>query len=301
MRVGVVGLGGFGVNIAARLVEKDLNPEIYDIDHMAMRTFNNDVGGMITGSPKSMGQSSDLVLTILPSAQALREVFFGWEGLARGLRPGSIVFDMSGCGATTARELAKEIEPTGATLIDAPAIGTAAQARAGSLTLLVGGDEASVERCRSVLDALARRVLRVGGVGAGHAMVALGGYLRATSLLAVTEALVIGRNAGLDPDALLDVVEQLGDIGSNAVSAARTKMLPRAFNSGLALRQALEDLGNSELLLGPESSTPPLLAANELAWRSAATSLGSGADMTAILGWIEKVVLTQPEKTATAA
>src|SRR5512132_2473155 len=91
IRVGVVGLGAMGARIATRLVWEGFNPQVYDVVDVAVRMFTNDVGGMISGSPKMMAQTSDIIITVLPSAEILRDVLFGWEGLAGGFAPGSVV------------------------------------------------------------------------------------------------------------------------------------------------------------------------------------------------------------------
>ena len=70
------------------------NPQVYDVVDIAVRMFTNDVGGMMSGSPKMMAQGCDIIITVLPSADALRDVLYGWEGLAGGFEPGGVVIDM---------------------------------------------------------------------------------------------------------------------------------------------------------------------------------------------------------------
>src|SRR5215471_3254432 len=85
LRLGLIGLGAFGSRIATRLLRTGFSLEIYDIADVALRMFNMDVGGIITGSPKMMAQACNVIITVLPSAAEVREVAFEWEGLARGL------------------------------------------------------------------------------------------------------------------------------------------------------------------------------------------------------------------------
>src|SRR5450759_2915393 len=88
-RVGQNGLGAMGSRIAMRLLRSGFSSlQIYDVDDIATRMFNNEQGGIITGSPRMMARACDVILTVLPSSAALREVVFGWEGLARGLAKG---------------------------------------------------------------------------------------------------------------------------------------------------------------------------------------------------------------------
>ena len=139
-RLGVIGLGAMGARIATRLVWQGFNPQVYDVVDVAVRMFTNDVGGMMSGSPKMMAQSCDVVITVLPSADALRDVLYGWEGLAGGFKPGGVVIDMGASDPLSTVDLAKQLAERGIDLIDAPALGTPADARAGKLTLVIGGE-----------------------------------------------------------------------------------------------------------------------------------------------------------------
>src|SRR5437763_573507 len=135
-RLGVIGLGAMGARIATRLVWEGFNLQVYDVVDVAVRMFTNDVGGMMSGSPKMMAQSCDVIVTVLPSADALRDVLFGWEGLAGGFAPGGVVIDMGGSDPLSIAELAQRLAERDIDLIDAPALGTPVDARAGKLTLV---------------------------------------------------------------------------------------------------------------------------------------------------------------------
>jgi hypothetical protein len=94
LRLGLIGLGALGSRIATRLLRTGFSLEIYDIADVALRMFNMDVGGIVTGSPKMMAQPCDVILTVQPSAAEVREVAFGWEGLSRGFVRGGVLIDM---------------------------------------------------------------------------------------------------------------------------------------------------------------------------------------------------------------
>src|SRR5215469_3020601 len=177
LRLGLIGLGAMGSRIATRLLRSGFHLEIYDIADVALRMFNMDVGGIITGSPKMMAQACDLIITVLPSAAEVREVAFGWEGLARGFASGSeqpmsiSTPPLAKPRATT--RLAEELAGCGIDMIDAPALGTTEDAKAGKLTFVVGGPEAAIVRCRPIFEALGERILRAGATGSGQASAAL--------------------------------------------------------------------------------------------------------------------------------
>src|SRR3979490_2795976 len=177
LSVGVIGIGAFGSRVALRLLWNGFHTlQLYDVNDISTRQFTNDYGGMLTGSPKMMAQTCDAVIAVLPSAAELREVCFGWEGLAEGFADGGIVVDLGTTDPGATVEIANELAARGIDLVAAPAFGTPAQAKEGKLTLVVGGAEAAVARCRPVLDLLATKILHAGAAGAAQAAGAIAGF-----------------------------------------------------------------------------------------------------------------------------
>ena len=293
-RLGVIGLGAMGARIATRLVWEKFNPQVYDMVDIAVRMFTNDVGGMMSGSPKMMAQTCDVIITVLPSADALRDVLYGWEGLAGGFKPGGVVIDMGTSDPLATVALAKQLAERGIDLIDAPALGTPSDARAGKLTLVIGGNEAVVGRCRPIFDVLATRTLHAGPVGAGQAGAALGDFLRGAEILAASEALRIGQRFGLDAKSVIDIGETLSGLGPAMGALLREQVLTRRFDTGLALGHVLKGL---EVTAGVAQSTgvhAPLLAACRAAWAAAEAGIGSGADQSELIRWLESVAVQEP-------
>jgi 3-hydroxyisobutyrate dehydrogenase len=296
-RIGVIGLGAMGARIATRLVRESFNPTVYDVTDVAVRMFTNDVGGMMSGSPKMLGQCTDIVITVLPSASDLREVLFGWQGLATGLRRGGVLIDMSTSDPQASIELSQKLAERGIDMIDAPALGTPADARAGNLTLIIGGDPAVVERCQGILGVLATRVVHAGPVGSGQTGAAIGDFLRGAGILAATEALRIGQRFGLDPTALVGIAEAIGGVSPWMAGTLKTQVLNRKFDSGLGLGHVLKGMEVTEGVAHTAGVYAPLLAACRAAWAEAQAAIGSGADQTELLRWLETTANPQ-QKTA---
>jgi len=288
-RLGLIGLGAMGARIATRLVSEGFNPQVYDVVDVAVRMFTNDVGGMMSGSPKMLAQSSDVVITVLPSAEALRDVLFGWEGLAGGFKTGGVVIDMSTSDPLVTVELSQQLAERGILLVDAPALGTPADARAGKLTLIVGGERAVVERCQPILAVLAARTLHAGPVGSGQAGAALGDFLRGAGILAASEALGIGQRFGLDAASVIEIGEVLSGVGPVMGALLREQVLTRTFDTGLALGHVLRGLQISADVAQSAGVHAPLLAACCAAWRAAEAGIGSGADQSELIRWLESV------------
>jgi len=296
IRVGVIGLGAMGNRIATRLVRQGFNPTVYDVVDVAVRLFTNDVGGMMSGSPKMVGQCSDVVITVLPTASDLRDVLFGWEGLATGLHKGGVLIDMSTTEPQATTALAAQLKERGIDMIDAPAQGTPTDARDGKLTLIVGGDPAVLERCQPILASLAIRVVHAGPVGSGQAGAAIGDFLRGSAILAATEALCIGRRFGLDPASLTGIGETLGGVGPWLAAMLKTQVLTGRFNSGLALGHVLKGLDVTDSIARTVGVHAPLLAACRGAWADAQAAIGSGSDQTELLRWLEGVTVQNPQQ-----
>src|SRR4051794_2702591 len=161
LSVGVIGIGAFGSRVALRLLWNGFHTlQLYDVNDISTRQFTNDYGGMLTGSPKMMAQTCDVVVTVLPTAAELREVCFGWESLAKGFRDGGIVANLGIANPLDIVAIAGELATRGIALVDAPAFGTPAQAKEGKLALLVGGEESACTRVRPILETLAHKVER---------------------------------------------------------------------------------------------------------------------------------------------
>jgi len=295
LSVGVVGIGAFGSKIALRLLWTDFpGLQIYDIDDVTPRFFSNNYGGLNVGSPKMMAQNCDVIVTALPSAAALREVCFGWEGLATGFKKGGVVMDVGVTDPLQTVALAKELQAHGVALVDAPGFGTPDAAKEGKLTMLVGGEDAAVERCRPILEKLAARIIRAGATGSAQAAGAIADYLLAARLLAASEAIRLGSHFGFDAGNLLEVTDSLG--GAELPKTLASDVATRRFKTGLQLGVLRTNVGLAAQMAEGAGLPLPLLEATRNAWTQAEARLGYGADHSAIIKWLESLVADTPQK-----
>jgi len=233
MNIGVIGIGAFGSRVALRLLWSGYHTlQIYDVVDVATRLFTNDYGGMAMGSPKMMAQTCDAVIAVLPSASELREVCFGWEGLAQGFAAGGILIDLGNTDPLETVSIANELAAGGVDLVASPAFGTPAGAKEGKLTLVAGGPQAAVARCRPVLETLATKILYADAAGAAQAASAIADYLRAARLLAASEAIRLGQRFGFAPLTVLDLSDQLG---GDLDATLRRDVVTRRFETGVQL------------------------------------------------------------------
>ena len=288
LRLGVIGIGAFGARVALRLLWSGYHTlSIYDVADVATRLFTNDYGGMALGSPKMMAQTTDVVITVLPSAAELREVCFGWEGIAEGFAKDGergTVLDLGTTDPVATAALAQELAARGIDLVAAPAFGTPVQAKEGKLTLVVGGAEAAVARCRPVLDTLATRVLTAGAAEAAQAAGAIADFLRGARLLAAAEAIRLGQRYGFDPAAVISLGDELGgDVGETV----ERDLVTRNFKSGRQLGLIRRNIALAARLAAATDTRSPLLEATLAAWTDAENAIGYGADHTAVIKWLE--------------
>jgi 3-hydroxyisobutyrate dehydrogenase-like beta-hydroxyacid dehydrogenase len=275
VNAGFAGLGRMGSAMARRLLDAGHSLTVWN--RSASR--GNELvaaGARRAGSPRELGESSEIVVTMVSDGDALREVLHGDDGLLAGLGTGSVLVDMSTIGPAAAREFASEVTERGAAWLDAPVSGSTALAERGALTILAGGDAALLERVRPVLESMGQTIFHLGGTGAGAAMkVALQGVLSVINE-AIAEGLVLAERSGIGRETAYDVFAG-GAVASPYVQYKRGAFLepastPVAFTVDLMrkdLRLTFDLADEAGLRL------PAVGAADEVLARAAANELGA--------------------------
>jgi 3-hydroxyisobutyrate dehydrogenase len=278
--VGFVGLGNMGAPMAGRLVEAGFAVRGYDASAAARERFPHAVD--------SLGEvAAETVVLMLPDSSAVRRVLLE-ESLLAALDAGARVIDMSSSEPTETRALAGEAGQHGVELLDAPVSGGVAGAREGTLTIMAGGPPESVAACRPLLEAMGSNVMHVGPVAAGHALKALNNLLSATSLLVSSEALLIGRRFGLDPEVMVDTLNRSTGRSWSTQTKLPRFVLPRDWTSGFPMRLMVKDLQIALGLAEATGAPTPLARAGLELWERAAADLGEDADHTEIARWLEE-------------
>jgi 3-hydroxyisobutyrate dehydrogenase len=296
LRVGQIGVGAFGAKVATRLTHQGYSLTLYDIFDMTTRLFNFEHGGYAAGSPKMLAMVSDVIVLVLPTSREVREAAFGWEGFARGLKPGGVVVDIGNSDADESRKLARELDELGIDLIDAPASGTIADAKAGRLKFFASGKKAAFERCRPVLEALGEAVVHVGETqGAAHAASVISTYLRANALLAAGEALKLAQRYGMGVEGLVNIGSVLGSLGPVALQILTNPKPPESMDQGTGIGLVRKELDLAMAMARACKTETPLIQAVRDAYFRAENDIGSGADHTDIMRWIKQLHLPEPK------
>jgi 3-hydroxyisobutyrate dehydrogenase len=203
--IGFVGLGNMGGPMSANLAKAGHHVRGFDLAGDARQAAAGR-GVEIVGSVAAAADGADFFMTMLPNGAIVREVLTGAGGALAQLPAGALVIDSSSIDVATTRDLHAAAAAKGLAYLDAPVSGGIAGASAGTLTFMVGGSDATVERARPVIMAMGSNLVHVGGPGNGQAAKVCNNLVVAASTVALAEAFVLADRAGLDANALYQVM-----------------------------------------------------------------------------------------------
>jgi 3-hydroxyisobutyrate dehydrogenase-like beta-hydroxyacid dehydrogenase len=214
--LGFIGLGHMGGNMAARLLAAGY-PVYGEARHREQAESLLDAGLQWCDTPREVAEAAEIVFTSLPDDDALKQVASGPDGLLSGLAAGRIWVDMSTVSPRASRELAERVAAQGAAMLDAPVSGSVPQVQAGTLTIMVGGDEQAFARAEPILRTLGTPT-HVGDNGQGLVLKLAINISLAVQMLAFAEGAVLAERAGIDRELAIDVMTQ-SPIGSPMLKA----------------------------------------------------------------------------------
>src|SRR3954454_13154939 len=215
-RIGFVGLGVMGKPMAHNLIEAGHDLVLYS----RTRASVDEVAGesdraTAAGSPREVAEQADVTILMLPDSPQVREVLDSDDGLLAGAREGSLVIDMSTISPVVTREIAEECGERGIGWVDAPVSGGDVGAREATLSIMAGGNDDDFARAKPLFEALGKTIVHVGPVGSGQVVKACNQVVVALTIEAVSEALVLGSKAGVDPATIIEVLS--GGLAANKV------------------------------------------------------------------------------------
>ena len=285
--VGFLGLGAMGWPMASRLASRG-GLVVWNRTAGRAAEFAERHGARAAATPRELGAQVDVAITCLPTSADVAALLEGPDGLLAGLRPGALLLDCTSGDPATSRRIAARLEEGGIAFADAPVSGGTNGAEAGTLTVMIGGDAATVARARPLLAAFGSRIEHLGPVGAGHAMKAVNNALLALNILAVGEGLAVLVKAGVPAAKAVEVLN--GSSGRSFVSESLvpervlTGRWPRTFRLALLAK----DVGIARALLRDTGVDGPVLdLAGELFDRARA-ELGEAADYLEAIRLIER-------------
>jgi len=240
MRVGVIGLGIMGAPMARNLLRAGHAVTVHSRTRARVDALVAD-GASAADSPAAVAAAVEAVVTMLPDTPDVEAVLTGPSGVLAAARSGLLAIDMSTIAPDAARALAARAASAGVAFLDAPVSGGEQGAVAGTLSIMVGGDEAAVARAQPIFAALGRQVTYMGGPGQGQMTKLVNQVVGAATLAAVAEGVALATRAGLDPAAVLQALGG-GAAASWQLANLGPRMQRRDFAPGFMVRLQQKDL-----------------------------------------------------------
>jgi 3-hydroxyisobutyrate dehydrogenase len=292
--VGFVGVGNMGWPMAACLVRAGFTVHVNDSRREVANNFAQQIGGVAPDSLRQLAQASDVVITMLPTSAIVADVLgSGDDNLFAGMKPGTVVIEMSSGIPSITQALAEQVAALGGQMIDAPVSGGVPRAKTGELAIMAGGDATVIDRVMPVLSAMGSNVLRTGAVGSGQAMKALNNLVSAGGFLIGIEALLIGQRFGLDPAVMTDVLNAATGMNNSTQKKFKQYVLSRKFDAGFTMGLLAKDLSIA-LQVGRETATPtPFSALCKELVLGAQAMFGPDADHTELARLCERLAGTE--------
>ncbi|XP_055331251.1 LOW QUALITY PROTEIN: 3-hydroxyisobutyrate dehydrogenase, mitochondrial-like [Paramacrobiotus metropolitanus] len=204
-RVGFIGLGNMGSHMAQNLIKNGHSLVVYDIYPEAVAPLEA-AGALAARSPADVADNADRIITMLPSSPHVHQVFNADNGIFKTVRNGTILIDSSTIDPALTKDLSRIAEKKGAVFVDAPVSGGVTGARDQTLTFMVGCEESSFAKVKSLLEHMGKNIVHCGPTGMGEAAKICNNMLMAIGMIGVSEAMNLGLRLGLDPKVLAGII-----------------------------------------------------------------------------------------------
>jgi 3-hydroxyisobutyrate dehydrogenase len=238
--IGFIGLGTMGMPMAQNLLKAGFGVTVYNRTAAKAEKMAKE-GARHAASPKAVAEANPVIVTIVSDTPVVETVVLGKGGVIEGIRPGSVVIDMSTISPEATRRMAALLKEKGGDMLDAPVSGGEQGAIDGTLSIMVGGEAKVLERCRHVLSALGKTIVHVGPNGTGQTVKLMNQILVAGNLNAAVEALIFARKQGVDLDKAIDAIKG-GAAGSWQFTNLAPRILSRDFRPGFKVSLLRKDL-----------------------------------------------------------
>ncbi|KAI8320668.1 hypothetical protein GQ54DRAFT_263130 [Martensiomyces pterosporus] len=276
--IGFIGLGQMGYNMAKHLYSKSQAPfVVFDMNSSVVSQFKDENSSGTTSSaqapitaassPADVARQASVIVTVLPESAHVKDVYLGSEGIIRGIRPNALCIDSSTIDTSVSIDVSQQVIGAGARAVDAPISGGIMGAKAGTLTFMVGSQNADdYEKAKVHLQQMGKNVVHCGDLGAGQAAKICNNLLLAISMVGTAEAMNLGIRLGLDPRVLASIINTSSgrcwssDTANPVPNVIESAPSTNGYNGGFKSRLMLKDLGLVSNA-AKESRTPLMLGA----------------------------------------
>lgn len=243
MKIGFIGLGIMGKPMAKNLLRAGYSLKVYDIVTASVDEVVS-AGAKRAASNADAAKGSELIITMLPNSPHVKTAVLGENGVLEGIEPGAIVVDMSSINPLASKEISAEVEKKGCFMLDAPVSGGEPKAIDGTLAIMVGGRQDIFDKVKDVLAVMGASVTLCGNIGAGNTTKLANQIIVAANIAAVGEALMLGKKAGVKPEAIYQAIRG-GLAGSTVMDAKAPMMMDGNFKPGFRINLHIKDLNNA--------------------------------------------------------
>jgi 3-hydroxyisobutyrate dehydrogenase len=287
--VAFLGLGAIGRPMAARLAHvADITLAVWNRTAERAASFGREHDARVAASPADAARGADVVITCLPVSADVEALLDDDGGLLATMAQGSILVDCTSGDPATSRRIATRLAERGIGFLDAPVSGGTSGAEQGTLTVMVGGDVALLDRVRPVLQAFGTKIVHCGPVGAGDALKSVNNALLAVNLWSTGEGLAALARAGVRPDVALDVINASSGRSNASMNLFPERVLTRAFPRTFRLALLDKDIGIAAGVAREQKVASPLLQLTAELFRLAHAELGEEADHVEAVKLIER-------------
>jgi 2-hydroxy-3-oxopropionate reductase len=243
MKIGFIGLGIMGKPMSKNLLKAGYELVVFDINKEAVAEVV--AAGAAEGqSAKDVAAQCECIITMLPNSPHVKAVILGENGVLEGVKEGSIVIDMSSIAPLVSKEVSAKLAEKGVEMLDAPVSGGEPKAIDGTLSIMVGGKKEVFEKCKTILEKMGTSVVLCGEIGAGNTTKLANQIIVALNIAAMSEALVLGTKAGVDPEAIYNAIRG-GLAGSTVLDAKAPMVMDGNFKPGFRIELHIKDLMNA--------------------------------------------------------
>jgi 3-hydroxyisobutyrate dehydrogenase len=292
-KIGFIGVGNMGGPMALNLLNAGHSVKVFDLSKEAVQICV-DAGGEATASASEAAKDVNIVVSMLPKGDHVRGVYLGDGGALDAANEGTLFIDCSTIDVATAREVAETALTKGMMMVDAPVSGGVGGASAGTLTFMVGGQAGAFEAAKPVLDVMGANIVHTGASGNGQAAKICNNMILGISMIAVSEAFVLGEKLGLDHQTLYDIAStasgQCWSLTSYCPVPGPVPTSPanNEYKPGFSAQNMLKDLHLSQSAAdGFDASTALGRAATDL-YEKYVSGDGDAADFSGIINMIRE-------------
>ena len=287
MIVAFLGLGAIGTPMARHLARGPFGLRVWNRTDSKAAAFAAASGATHAASPADAARGADIVITCFPVSGDVESVLDGPEGLLATMSAGTALVDCTSGDPATSQRIAARLAAQGIGFLDAPVSGGVVGAEAGTLTVMIGGDAALLERVRPALEAFGKRIVPCGPVGAGDAVKAVNNALLAQHIIGTAEGLLALKKAGVAPSVALDVINASSGRSNASMNLFPERVLTRAFPRTFRLALLDKDVGIAKQVALHSAVSAPMLDLASRLYAEARADLGEEADHVEIVRWLE--------------